>query len=42
MKDLRFDYIDMKDKNGKVKHHFTANFQAKYTPPPTKAIRLAQ
>jgi len=42
LKDLRFDYIDMKDKSGKIKHHYSSNFQAKHTPPPTKAIRLAQ
>lgn len=42
MKDLRFDYVDMKDKAGKIKHHYNSSFQAKYTPAPTKAIRLAQ
>jgi hypothetical protein len=42
MKDLRFDYIDMKDKSGKMKHHYNSNYQAKHTPPSTKTIRLAQ
>lgn len=42
MKDLRFDYIDMKDKNGKMKHHYSSSYQAKHTSPATKTIRLAQ
>jgi hypothetical protein len=42
MKDLRFDYIDMKDKNGKMKHHYSSSYQAKHTAPSTKTIRLAQ
>jgi hypothetical protein len=32
----------MKDKNGKIKHHFSSSFQAKHNPPQTKSIRLAQ
>jgi hypothetical protein len=43
LKDLRFDYIDMKDKNGKItKHHYHANFVANHKSPPAKTIRLAQ
>lgn len=42
MKDLRFDYIDMKDKNGKMKHHYNSSYQANHSSPSTKTIRLAQ
>ncbi len=43
LKDLRFDYIDMKDKNGKItKHHYSSNFVANHKSPATKTIRLAQ
>lgn len=42
MKDLRFDYIDMKDKNGAFKHHYSGSYQKNHTSPPTKTIRLAQ
>ena len=42
LKDLRFDYIDMKDKNGKMKHHYNSSYQAKHSSPATKTIRLAQ
>jgi ubiquitin-protein ligase len=41
MKDLRFDYIDMKDGN-RIKHHYSSSFNANYTPNQTKMIRLAQ
>jgi hypothetical protein len=42
-KDLRFDYVDMKDKNGKIaKHHYHTNFVANHKSPPAKTIRLAQ
>lgn len=42
MKDLRFDYISMKDSTGKFKHHYSSSYSATYTPPVTKTIRLAQ
>ena len=42
MKDLRFDYVDMKDKNGKMKHHYSSSYVAKHTSPAAKTIRLAQ
>lgn len=41
LKDLRFDYIDMKEGN-KIKHHYSGSFQMNYTPNQTKMIRLAQ
>ena len=42
MKDLRFDYINMKD-NGKItKHHYASNYQSGHKPPVDKTIRLAQ
>jgi ubiquitin-protein ligase len=41
LKDLRFDYIDMKEAN-KIKHHYSVNFSANYTPNQNKMIRLAQ
>ena len=42
MKDLRFDYIDMKDNSGKMKHHYSSSYQANHTSPAAKTIRLAQ
>jgi hypothetical protein len=42
MKDLRFDYIDMKESPTKIKHHYASNFNANYTPNQVKMIRLAQ
>lgn len=42
MKDLRFDYVDMKDSNGKMKHHYSSSYQANHTSPSAKTIRLAQ
>lgn len=34
MKDLRFDYIDMKDNTGKIsKHHYSSSYQAGHKPP---------
>jgi hypothetical protein len=44
LKDLRFDYVDMKDgKGGKIlKHHYSSNYVANHKPPATKTIRLAQ
>lgn len=42
LKDLRFDYISMKDNSGKFKHHYSSSYTASYTPPVTKTIRLAQ
>jgi hypothetical protein len=41
LKDLRFDYIDMKD-GAKIKHHYSSNFTANYVPNQNKMIRLAQ
>ena len=41
LKDLRFDYIDMKDGN-RIKHHYSSNFSQNYTPNQNKMIRLAQ
>ncbi len=42
MKDLRFDYMDMKESPAKIKHHYASYFTANYTPNQTKMIRLAQ
>jgi hypothetical protein len=43
LKDLRFDYIDMKDKNGKIaKHHYASYYQPNHKSPAQKTIRLAQ
>ncbi len=34
LKDLRFDYIDMKDSNGKIsKHHYSSYYQAGHKSP---------
>lgn len=41
LKDLRFDYIDMKE-GTKIKHHYQSNFTANYVPNQNKMIRLAQ
>lgn len=41
MKDLRFDYIDMKEGN-RIKHHYSGNFNQNYVPNQNKMIRLAQ
>lgn len=41
LKDLRFDYIDMKD-GSKMKHHYSTNYNPNYTPNQNKMIRLAQ
>lgn len=41
LKDLRFDYVDMKE-GAKIKHHYQGNFNANYTPNQNKMIRLAQ
>ena len=41
MKDLRFDYIDMKEGN-RIKHHYSGNFNQNYKPNQNKMIRLAQ
>lgn len=41
LKDLRFDYIDMKE-GVKIKHHYASNFNPNYTPNQNKMIRLAQ
>jgi len=42
MRELRFDYIDMKDSPTKIKHHYASYFQASYQPNQAKMIRLAQ
>ena len=42
LKDLRFDYTDMKDQTGKYKHHYTSMITTNYTPPQAKMVRLAQ
>lgn len=42
LKDLRFDYMDMKEGNNKIKHHYSSNFNANYVPNQAKMIRLAQ
>lgn len=42
MKELRFDYIDMKETPNKIKHHYSSNFQVNYKPNQNKMIRLAQ
>ncbi len=41
LKDLRFDYIDMKE-GSKIKHHYANSFNPNYTPNQNKMIRLAQ
>lgn len=41
MKDLRFDYMDMKDGN-RIKHHYSSSFSQNYVPNQNKMIRLAQ
>ena len=41
MKDLRFDYIDMKE-GSRIKHHYSSSFSPNYVPNQTKMIRLAQ
>ena len=42
MKDLRFDYVDMKDKSGTFKHHYSSSYKKNHTSPAAKTIRLAQ
>jgi ubiquitin-protein ligase len=41
LKDLRFDYMEMKDTTGKYKHHYSNCIQPNYIPSMTKMIRLA-
>lgn len=41
LKDLRFDYMDMKDAKNAYTHHYLSYIQADYTPSITKMIRLA-
>lgn len=41
LKDLRFDYVSIKDTSGKFKHHYASNISSG-TPPQNKMIRLAQ
>lgn len=40
LKDLRFDYVGMKDSNGKFSHHYSSLI-TNSTPPETKRVRLA-
>ncbi len=40
MRELSFDYMNMKDSNGKIIHHYSANLTKDNSP--TKLIRLAQ
>ncbi len=43
MRDLRFDYMDMKDSNTKAYvHHYASTAGSKSNPPATKMVRLAQ
>ena len=43
LKDLRFDYIDMKDNTSKItKHHYASYYNAGHKSPIEKTIRLAQ
>lgn len=43
LKDLRFDYTNMKDASGNYKHHYASYIgKGAYTPPQTKIVRLAQ
>eukprot|EP01022_Parablepharisma_sp_SALTPOND_P015993 TRINITY_DN22_c0_g3_i1.p1 TRINITY_DN22_c0_g3~~TRINITY_DN22_c0_g3_i1.p1 ORF type:complete len:4095 (+),score=552.02 TRINITY_DN22_c0_g3_i1:5895-18179(+) len=43
MKDLRFDYMDMKDSKSKsYVHHYASTASGKTNPPATKMVRLAQ
>lgn len=43
LKDLRFDYIDMKDTTGKItKHHYSSSYQTGHKSPVEKTVRLAQ
>ena len=43
MRDLRFDYMDMKDASSKAYvHHYASTASGKTNPPATKMVRLAQ
>jgi len=42
LRDLRFDYIDMKEGVNKIKHHYSSYFVQNYVPNQNKMIRLAQ
>ena len=43
LKDLRFDYTNMKDATGNYKHHYSSYIgKGPYTPPQAKIVRLAQ
>jgi len=43
LKDLRFDYTNMKDASGNYKHHYSSYIgKGPYTPPQVKIVRLAQ
>lgn len=42
LKDLRFDYVSMKDQTARYKHHYATYITPNQTPPQAKMIRLAQ
>ena len=42
LKDLRFDYMDIKDQFAKYKHHYSSLISSNYTPSQAKMVRLAQ
>lgn len=42
LKDLRFDYVSMRDSNGKMKHHYNSYGSQTHVSNPNKMIRLAQ
>lgn len=42
LKDLRFDYVSMRDSNGKMKHHYNSYGSNTHVSSPNKMIRLAQ
>jgi len=42
LKDLRFDYMNMRDENSKYVHHYSSTAMGKTNPPATKIVRLAQ
>lgn len=42
LRDLRFGTIDFKNTSGKYQHYYQNQIGVKYTPQPTKMVRLAQ
>lgn len=42
LKDLRLDYVSLKDESGRYRHHYASYVQAISIPPVSKMVRLAQ